>query len=93
MNDETDNQDFDYDLNHYSLEELLNLFSLNKDSRNDDILYWPSKKDSIDLEDYLTEILLVEVPFKKLCSVDCKGICIKCGSNRNVESCLCKKNK
>ena len=39
MNDETDNQDFDYDLNHYSLEELLNLFSLNKDSRNEDILY------------------------------------------------------
>ena len=63
------------------------------DNRKDDILYWPSKKDSIDISDYLIEILLVEVPFKKLCSTDCKGICIKCGSNRNDESCLCEKNK
>ncbi len=63
------------------------------DNRKDDILYWPSKKDSIDIRDYLIEILLVEVPFKKLCSTDCKGICIKCGSNRNDESCLCEKNK
>ena len=63
------------------------------DNRKDDILYWPSKKHSIDIRDYLLEILLVEVPFKKLCSTDCKGICIKCGSNRNDESCLCKKNK
>ena len=39
MNNETDNQDFDYDLNHYTLEELLNLFSLNKDSSKEDILY------------------------------------------------------
>ena len=61
--------------------------------RKDDILYWPSKKDSIDIRDYLLEILLVEVPFKKLCSTNCKGICIKCGSNRNDESCLCKQNK
>ena len=61
------------------------------DNKNDDILYWPSKSDSIDIRDYLLEILLVEVPFKKLCSTDCKGICIKCGSNRNDESCLCKK--
>ena len=53
----------------------------------------PIKKDSIDIKDYLIEILLVEVPFKKLCSTDCKGICIKCGSNRNDESCLCEKNK
>ena len=63
------------------------------DNRKDDILYWPSKKDSIDIRDYLLEILLVEVPFKKLCSTDCKGICIKCGLNRNDESCLCEKNK
>ena len=26
-----------------------------------------------------------------MCSTDCKGICIKCGSNRNDESCLCEK--
>ena len=67
--------------------------SNSKGNKEDDILYWPSKKDSIDLRDYLLEILLVEVPFKKLCSIDCEGICIKCGSNRNDESCLCDKNK
>ena len=67
--------------------------SSSMDNRKDDILYWPSKKDTIDIRDYLLEILLVEVPFRKLCSTDCKGICIECGSNRNDESCLCKKNK
>ena len=61
--------------------------------RKDDILCWPSNKNSIDLKDFFLEILLVEVPFKKLCSIDCKGICIECGINRNNESCLCKKNK
>ena len=34
------------------------------DNRKDDILYLPLKKDSIDISDYLIEIILVEVPFK-----------------------------
>ena len=91
--------DCDRCLHTYTVKDKLKIhFNINNHSgsiyyRKDDILYWPSKKDSIDIRDYLLEILLVEVPFKKLCSIDCKGICIKCGSNRNDESCLCKQNK
>ena len=67
--------------------------SNSNDIRKENILNWPLSRKSINLKDFFLEILLVEVPFKKLCSIDCKGICIECGSNRNDNSCLCIKNK
>ena len=39
MNNKIDNEDFDYNLSHYTLEELLDLFSLNEDSSKEDIIY------------------------------------------------------
>ena len=38
MNDNTDNEDFDYNLSHYTLEELFDLYSLNEDSSKEDII-------------------------------------------------------
>ena len=67
--------------------------SNSNDIRKENILNWPLSRKSINLKDFFLDILLVEVPFKKLCSKDCKGICIECGSNRNDNSCLCIKNK
>ena len=67
--------------------------SNSNDLRKENILNWPLSRKSINLKDFFLEILLVEVPFKKLCSKDCKGICIECGSNRNDKSCLCIKIK
>jgi uncharacterized protein len=45
--------------------------------------------DILDTDDILTEQVLLNLPMKPLCSQDCKGICPKCGIDRNVETCHC----
>jgi uncharacterized protein len=43
----------------------------------------------VDLTDSLREAVFLEIPIKNLCSGECRGICPRCGVNRNVESCDC----
>jgi len=33
--------------------------------------------------------VLLEVPMAPLCDADCKGLCPRCGANRNRETCGC----
>ena len=47
------------------------------------------KEDEIDTDVIAVEQLLLSVPIKVLCSDDCKGICPRCGSDLNVEGCVC----
>ncbi len=39
------------------------------------------------LEDVLKEQILLALPVKQVCTVECKGLCPHCGRNLNVESC------
>lgn len=39
--------------------------------------------------DILREQVLLALPMKALCNVDCKGLCPVCGANRNLNSCSC----
>ncbi len=39
--------------------------------------------------DILREQVLLALPMKVLCKVDCKGLCPVCGTNRNLNSCSC----
>jgi uncharacterized protein len=39
--------------------------------------------------DILREQVLLALPMKALCRVDCKGLCPVCGTNRNQNSCTC----
>ena len=41
--------------------------------------------------DILHEQVLLALPMKALCTVDCKGLCPTCGTNLNVKSCNCPK--
>ena len=41
--------------------------------------------------DILHEQVLLALPMKALCTVDCKGLCPSCGTNLNVKSCNCRK--
>jgi len=41
--------------------------------------------------DILHEQVLLALPMKALCTVDCKGLCPSCGTNLNVKSCNCPK--
>jgi len=41
------------------------------------------------LEDVLREQVLLATPVKLVCREDCKGLCPRCGTNLNVETCNC----
>ncbi|SEN15557.1 YceD family protein [Lihuaxuella thermophila] len=44
----------------------------------------------LDLTPYVREALLLALPYAPVCREDCKGLCPKCGINRNAESCECQ---
>ncbi|HVC47557.1 MAG TPA: DUF177 domain-containing protein [Terracidiphilus sp.] len=46
--------------------------------------------DSLLLEDVLREQVLLSLPARTLCKPDCKGLCVRCGKNRNLETCTCE---
>jgi uncharacterized protein len=45
--------------------------------------------DSLALEDVLREQVLLSLPVRTLCKPDCKGLCPRCGENRNHQPCSC----
>ncbi|MGD0730358.1 MAG: DUF177 domain-containing protein [Terracidiphilus sp.] len=47
------------------------------------------QKDGLWLEDVLREQVLLSLPVKTLCKPDCKGLCPRCGENRNSQACHC----
>jgi uncharacterized protein len=48
------------------------------------------QKDSLSLEDVLREQVLLALPVRTLCKSDCKGLCPRCGQNRNQQVCTCE---
>jgi len=48
------------------------------------------QKDSLSLEDVLREQVLLSLPVRTLCKPDCKGLCPRCGENRNSRQCDCE---
>ena len=48
------------------------------------------QKDSLGLEDVLREQVLLSLPVRTLCKPDCKGLCPRCGGNRNIQACTCE---
>jgi len=43
------------------------------------------------ISDVLREQILLALPMKALCTIDCKGLCPQCGVNLNSGSCNCPK--
>ncbi len=43
----------------------------------------------IDLDPEVREEIILEYPIKPLCKVDCQGLCLKCGKNKNEGGCNC----
>ena len=55
---------------------------------NDDFIEIPDYK--LDLDMLINSDVLLELPLKYLCKDDCKGLCFKCGINKNEEECECQ---
>lgn len=47
------------------------------------------KDNSLDVERFIYNEILVHLPMKVLCSENCKGICNRCGANLNSQTCNC----
>jgi uncharacterized protein len=43
--------------------------------------------------DILREQVLLALPMKVLCGLDCRGLCPQCGTNLNLKSCDCAKEQ
>ncbi len=44
----------------------------------------------IEVNDVFWEQVALEIPMRVVCSEECRGICPKCGANRNREACTCE---
>jgi len=56
---------------------------------NDDLDVCYYEGDEIDLDPFIYEEIMLNLPLRPLCSEECKGICPTCGKNRNTEPCDC----
>ena len=65
------------------------LFEFRYIPNEDDEEILPISGFEIDLEDIITESIVLNVPMKWLHDEQCKGICKVCGINLNKQSCHC----
>ena len=49
--------------------------------------------DKIDLTELVREQIILNLPEQVFCSEDCKGLCDKCGANRNLIDCKCEEKE
>jgi len=49
--------------------------------------------DELDLTELVREQILLNLPEQTFCREDCKGLCPKCGQNRNLIDCKCEEDE
>lgn len=57
---------------------------------NPDIIFYEGNR--IDISEIIYNNIYMNLPSKKLCSKNCKGLCSICGANLNQKDCGCKAN-
>ena len=73
--------------------ELNFIISNNEKLINDnniDVIQFLDSEDFVDIGSVIHDLILLEIPIKKLCSNNCKGLCSNCGINLNTLKCKCK---
>jgi len=61
-----------------------------EDKENDEIVCLPPNS-ALELDELLTQVFILNLDTKNLCSEDCKGLCPGCGADLNHEVCRCRK--
>lgn len=59
----------------------------------EDLVSVPFEGDEIDLAPEIAEQIGMEIPYKPLCSEECKGLCASCGVDLNNGECACSHGK
>jgi len=68
--------------------ELDAQFARQLDPEDPDLYSFEGSK--ADLTDAVRDTLLLELPYRILCSEDCQGLCPHCGVNLNLGTCTCQ---
>jgi uncharacterized protein len=55
----------------------------------DDEDAYPLVNEEVDLTALVRDAVVLELPLAPLCRVDCEGLCVTCGADRNVVACDC----
>ncbi len=55
---------------------------------NEDVIEYISGS-ILNLKDLIFGEIYLNIPFKKLCKTNCKGLCAQCGTNLNFANCDC----
>lgn len=76
------------------LDEYSVFYTTDKSAIDDDemVRFLSQSTSHIDLTEGLRESILVSLPMRHKCSVDCKGLCDQCGANLNDGDCCCEKS-
>jgi len=74
------------DFSHHLTWEITELFAFHNKPVDEMGLILPESA-QIDLAPILREYALLEVPIKPLHDPECKGLCIECGQDLNIEDC------
>jgi uncharacterized protein len=56
----------------------------------DDDAYALAEPGGLDPEQMVRDAVLLSMPFSPLCRPDCKGLCERCGADRNLDECSCE---
>ncbi|RZC61782.1 hypothetical protein C5167_023559 [Papaver somniferum] len=59
----------------------------------DDRLYFPPEDREIDISKNIRDLVHIEITINAICDTNCKGICLKCGTNLNLGSCNCNRKE
>lgn len=57
--------------------------------RSDDLDVYYFAGDEIEVDPFIYDEVLLNVPLRPLCREGCEGLCQTCGKNRNYEMCTC----
>jgi uncharacterized protein len=79
-------KEFPYNLEFNFEDEWIPLEYVSEDLDETALIF---EKDEFSLDDRIREHLLLHLPMKFTCSSDCKGLCPKCGADRNLKDCGC----
>ena len=68
---------------------FFHILSDSAEEEEDDDVIQVGPERTLDLDELLRSDILLELPYKYLCSEDCKGLCPSCGKNLNEGPCGC----
>ena len=60
--------------------------------KKENFIYKVGGEHSIDLDDNIKDVIILDYPIRTLCKPDCKGLCPHCGENLNEGPCGCNKD-